>query len=269
MKNMIVILCSLFALQVMAQTQTLFIEPYRLDIASAKTTNLIFPFAVQSVDRGSRDLLVQKARGTENILHVKAGRNDFEPTNLTVITADGKLYSFLVSFAQSPAHFNIIFQEIDSARVRFSDQKNADALQKNAKKVLLQKSMFHHIKAIHGGMQLQLAGLYVAEDIFYFQFALRNGSNINFDSGGMRFSVRDRQESKRRASQENELEPVCRYPDSGSIREKSQREFVVALAKFPWQDHQVLCIHLSEKNGSRDLQLRIPNKRILAAKHIL
>ena len=48
------------------------IEPYSLQIGINKTTNLIFPYEIKSVDRGSRDVLVQKAKGIENVLQVKA-----------------------------------------------------------------------------------------------------------------------------------------------------------------------------------------------------
>src|SRR4051812_37752723 len=71
--------------------QTTIIEPYPLNITLNKTTNLIFPYAIKSVDRGSADVLAQKAKGVENILLVKAGKENFSETNLSVITADGKL----------------------------------------------------------------------------------------------------------------------------------------------------------------------------------
>jgi len=46
-----------------AKFQTTIIEPYPLQITTTKTTNLIFPYAIKSLDRGSLNLLVQKAKG--------------------------------------------------------------------------------------------------------------------------------------------------------------------------------------------------------------
>src|ERR1700743_3117645 len=74
------------------------IQPQLLAVTFAKTTNLIFPYAIKSVDKGSKDLLVQVAKGVENIIQVKAAVQGFEETNLTVITADGKLYSYVVDY---------------------------------------------------------------------------------------------------------------------------------------------------------------------------
>ena len=44
------------------------IESSDLQIGYSKTTSIVFPYAIKSVDRGSEDVLVQKAKGVENIL---------------------------------------------------------------------------------------------------------------------------------------------------------------------------------------------------------
>ena len=85
------------------------IEPYQLAITYFKTSNLVFPYAIKSVDRGSKDILVQKAKGVENVLQVKAGKQGFEETNLTVITADGHLYSYILNYSDNPSALNIRF----------------------------------------------------------------------------------------------------------------------------------------------------------------
>ena len=65
-----------------------------LDITYSKTTSLVFPFSIKGVDRGSKDVLAQKAKGVENVLQLKAARRSFPETNLTIITADGNLHHF-------------------------------------------------------------------------------------------------------------------------------------------------------------------------------
>lgn len=54
-----------------------------------KTSNLVFPDAIVSIDRGSQDIMAQKAFGVENILRVKAVAKSFEETDLSVITKEG------------------------------------------------------------------------------------------------------------------------------------------------------------------------------------
>src|SRR6478752_7349302 len=99
----------LFALKSFAQSGNYsYIPSTHLAITYNKTTNLIFPFSVQCIDRGSKDILVQQPKGTENIVQVKADKPNFTQTNLSVITIDGKLYSFMVDYASQPSQLNII-----------------------------------------------------------------------------------------------------------------------------------------------------------------
>src|SRR5690606_35840587 len=106
------------------------IESFPIAITSNKTTNLIFPYDIRSVDRGSKEVLVQKARGTENILQLKAAQENMKETNLTVITADGKLYSFLLRYASNPKTLNYSFGIRDISEVAFSPGKSNESILK-------------------------------------------------------------------------------------------------------------------------------------------
>ncbi len=124
------------------QVNTTSIEPYPLAIAYDKTTNLVFPYAIKSVDRGSQSVLAQKAKGVENILQIKAGRKGFEETNLTVITAEGKLYCFLLNYAPQPPVLNLSFGTTKpSAQDAFfsSGDHNEGEIQAYSKAVAVEK----------------------------------------------------------------------------------------------------------------------------------
>lgn len=73
-----------------------------LYVSDQKTTHLVFPRAVTYVDLGSTGLIAAKATGSENIVRVKAASAGFGETNMTVLTAGGKLYSFVVNYQRSP-----------------------------------------------------------------------------------------------------------------------------------------------------------------------
>src|SRR5665213_4036989 len=81
-----------------------FIEHYTLAIGYNATTVLIFPASIKPGDKGTSDheFIIQKQPGAENILKLKAARQDFTPSNLHVFTSDGKIYAFDVSFAPNP-----------------------------------------------------------------------------------------------------------------------------------------------------------------------
>src|SRR5580698_1344204 len=108
------------------------IESFPISICCNKTTNLIFSYPIKSVDRGSRVVLAQKANGAENILQVKAARENFQSTNLSVITTDGKLFSFVLSYDKNPAALNISFAKDSSGSLQYS---NKDQIQPSAEKL--------------------------------------------------------------------------------------------------------------------------------------
>lgn len=244
------------------------IEPYHLAIAYFKTTNLIFPYAVKSVDRGSKDVLAQKAKGVENILQIKAGKKDFDETNLTVITADGKLYSYVLNYTDNPPVLNLQFNERDKSRsdamFSFANYNEAQ-IQMDAEHVATKKRTVHGIKDKKYQMKFTLNGLFVRGNVMYYQIKIANRSNIDYDIDQIRFFIRDQKKSKRTATQEIEMKPLFVKNDTATITGQSERILVYALPKFTIPDKKYLAIQLMEGNGGRNLELRIHNRTIVKA----
>lgn len=251
--------------------QTTIIEPYPLKITLNKTTNLIFPFAIKSVDRGSGDVLAQKAKGVENILLVKAGRENFSETNLSVITADGKLYSFILGYINNPTAINISFAtdtnntEVSSLLMPLYNQA---AIQIDAGRVAKEKKKIHGVRDYRFAIQFSLNGIYIKNDVIFFKLEVANNSNINYDVDMLRFFIKDEKKSKRTALQEVEIQPLYAHGDTSTIRGDAKNIIVFALPKFTIPDKKYLSIQLMEKNGGRNLHLFIPNRTIIKAKSL-
>ena len=60
------------------------IESRTLPVTGRKMTNVIFPVDIAAGVRVSKDVLVQKVKGVENVIELKALRRDFPSTNLSV-----------------------------------------------------------------------------------------------------------------------------------------------------------------------------------------
>lgn len=257
--------------QSITSTKATVIEPYPLTITFYKTTNLIFPYAIKSVDRGSADILAQKAKSMENILQLKAGKQNFKETNLTIITADEKFYSYIVNYSDSPSVLNIEFSKDSSeeeTKTFFSSGMNEANIQIKAAKIAGRKRTIHGVKDKKYGMKLQLCGLYINEDVIYYQIELQNRTNINYDIDQFRFFVCDQKKVKRTASQEMEIKPLYIHDDTATVCGQSERVFVFALPKFTIPDNKFLDVQLMEKNGGRNLELKIHNKTIIKANPI-
>lgn len=257
----------------------LFTEPYNLQIATGKTTSLVFPYAIKNVDRGSADLLVQEAKGVDNILQLKAAKENFAETNLTVITSDGNLYSFIVGYDRKPSQLTISFgtdtlSGIDRGKVSQSLSASESATSEasmitTADKLLkIRKSIVHGVRDKYYKMKFSLNGVYIQRNVMYCQIRYKNSSNIDYDVDMLRFYLRDRRRSKRSASQEIELKPLYVTGNTALIHGKTRSQCVVALPKFTIPDAKYLAIEMKEKNGGRNLLLKVHNRHIIQAKVI-
>lgn len=245
------------------------IMPLNLGISSNKTTNLIFPFAIKSVDKGGPQVLVQKAKGVENVLQLKAAKDSFIETNLSVIAGDGLLYSFMLHFSDQPTVLNL---ELANKPMGYQPIAIFTANHDNQKKLLNASEYVSTKKASIGKpsdkaskVEVSLNGLYIREDAMYFQLMLENSSNIAYHVEQLRIFIRDKKKSKRTASQELEQQPLYIYGNATVIHDKSSQVVVVSLPKFTIPDKKELIIQLMEKNGGRNLQLKVKNKALMSA----
>lgn len=248
------------------------IEPFNVGISYDKTINLIFPYSIKSVDRGSADILVQKAAGIENVLQVKAAVQDFQQTNLTVITAEGALYSFSMRYQENPAFLNLKVADLaipSAPIVQFSPEMEYESQLKEIAQRISTKQPFLGKEADKkNDMKITLDGIYIKEDQLYFQFTLENNSLINYDIDQFRLYIRDAKKSKRTASQEVEILPTYSYGNLKRIEGNSKQTIVLAIKKFTIPDKKYLKIELQEQNGGRGLELEVRNKTILKARKI-
>lgn len=252
--------------------QTTIIEAYPIHITTTKTTNLIFPYAIKSVDRGSADVLAQKAKGVENILLVKAGRQNFSETNLSVITADGKLYSFILDYINNPTAINISFSS-DTINAQASGSLkpvyNEGAIQTDAERILKEKKKIRGVRDYRYEVRFALQGIYIKNDVIFFKVEVANNSHINYDVDMLRFFITDEKKSKRTATQEIEIQPRYVKGDTSTIKGYSKNVIVFALAKFTIPEKKYLSVQLMERNGGRNLQLSIRNRTIMKARPLL
>jgi conjugative transposon TraN protein len=250
-----------------------------LEVTYNKTSNLVFPDAITSVDRGSTDILVQKAEGVENILRVKASTKGFEETNLSVITKDGKLYSFLVCFTIKPAYLNVTVGSIRSNNIAnvsiekasfpsSSLQKDATRMGNYAEKARLAGPNLHGLRNGNSKMTLRVNGFYVSEDVMFCRFHLQNGSAIDYEIDGLRFYIRDRKASKRTASQEWELVPLYLLGDTSLVRGQRSETLIAALPKFTIPNGKYLMVEVMERAGGRHLHLKVKRRHVLKAKNL-
>ena len=285
------LLAALFAAaKVMAQsdgaTSRQELTPRTIEVGFTKTVHILFPAPVTYIDIGSLAIIAGKADGAENVVRVKAAVRDFaEETNLTVITEDGGFYTFDARYAENPTTSTI---EIAAAESPVTQSASASETTRadegrvllrevgrerpaTVKRVLsdIYRQNRADVKGIHTrkyGVEVEVRGIYVHNDVIYLHVQIANNTNISFEVDYRRFVVADRKAAKRTAQQQRIIEPLRVCNDPSIVRGHQRQRIVFALPKLTLEEDKILLLEIAEKDGARHQHLEISSKELLGAK---
>ncbi|WP_163394729.1 conjugative transposon protein TraN [Flavobacterium limi] len=255
------------------------IEPYNMQVTYDKTSHLIFPSAIRYVDLGSEHLIASKAEDAENVLRVKSSVKNFEEeTNFSVITDDGRFYSFTVQYNSSPPTLSYdlvnLQKSMDKARgndVLFDELGKTppslaalilQTIYKNNKRIV------KHIASESFGVQFSLKGIYIHNGRYYFHTQLENRTNVSFGIDFISFKVIDKKTARRTAAQLVTLVPLRMFKPLTEIPGKSTDQNVFLLDQFTIADDKLLLVEIFEKNGGRHQTLELENADLVKARLI-
>lgn len=285
------LLAALFAAaKVMAQsdgtTSRQELAPRTIEVGFTKTVHILFPAPVTYIDIGSMAIIAGKADGAENVVRVKAAVRDFaEETNLTVITEDGGFYTFDARYAENPSTSTIEIAAAESPTAQSasaSEPARADEGRvllrevgrerpATVKRVLsdIYRQNRVDVKGIHTrkyGVEVEVRGIYVHNDVIYLHVQIANNTNISFEVDYRRFVVADRKAAKRTAQQQRIIEPLRVCNDPSIVRGHQRQRIVFALPKLTLEEDKILLLEIAEKDGARHQCLEISSKELLGAK---
>ena len=218
------------------------------------TSSLHFPARILHVDRGSQDILAQTIPGNDRVLLLKAGAPHFAPTNLTVITGDGSVYTFELEYADSVQQWS--FELAD---------KQHPSLEMICANLLDNPPSAHGMRAASWDMYARVSGIYSKGDKMFYQLRMENQSPVDYDIDFIRFYVRGRHQGRRTAVQETELIPLYTAGSQEQVHANEMHTFAFAFDKFTIPDGKIFYIEIHEKNGGRHLMLRVRNRHIMKA----
>lgn len=252
------------------------LEPYKMEVTYNKTTHLLFPSPIKYVDLGSENLIANKADDVANVLRVKASTRDFEEeTNFSVVTEDGKFYSFDVFYSSYPDTLNYDLLKLQrtnekdfASDVLFEDMNgSSSSLSTLIMQTLYEnpKRTIKHIGNKSFGIHLLLRGLYVHEGKYYFILHLKNSGNIPYPVDFISFKIVDEKKMKRTVVQDRILSPLRNYSTISKVDEHNEAFDIFLLDQFTLMDGQILEIEVLEKNGGRHLKMQITNEDLVGA----
>lgn len=252
-----------------------------IEVSFNKTTHLIFDLPIRYADRGSEDFIAELPAALTNTLRLKASKKYFKPTNLTVVTTDGKLYHFLVNYADEPKKLRVSFlaknRSLQSSKLskerEISELSEADlhalAYQASTTPINLNK------RNSWLGMKLVITGLYARGDFIFVKYTLTNNSKIIYKIKQISYYLKDKKTPKRASSQEVSLRPIFSYTSPNPLNEplgESQvwrdqtAEKVVVFSKSDFRISATKLFQIEILGEDRDIEVSFPSKLLLKAR---
>ena len=247
---------------------------YEIELSHKQTSHLIFDKKVVEVSAGVDTIIAEQAEGIDNVIKCKSiasGFESFDETSLTIVTEDGNLYPFVITYKESPDVVNYNISNESQVEAIFSDYSLREPEMKNlAKKILKEGTQLRNLGVMENKMVFGLRSIFVHNDVMMFFLDVQNNSQVDYEIDFIKSYVINKRTSKKQAFQTDEKSPIYIYSESVSerIAAKGSYSVVFFFRRFTIPDKHNLFFELFEKNGGRHIKFTVPNKVLLNAKHL-
>lgn len=254
-----------------------------IGINSTKTVHIIFPSSIKEVDAGIPQIITEITPSFTNVLKVKSVVDgQFDESNLTVLTANGDLYSFIVNYQENPEILNISVDKnyladvSASQRFNLSTFRNSDFLlpgvelsenqiRDNFTYILNQKRKLKNIGVKNLDISAFVQNIYMDNSLLYLSILVDNQSGVPYPIDFIKVYVRDVEGPKRQTIQEEEM-PVIQLDQISQIKAGDSQKFVVAIPRITISSDKQLDFEIYERKGGRHLRFPINSKVVSNAK---
>ncbi|MFL1013323.1 DUF4138 domain-containing protein [Flavisericum labens] len=263
MKILIITFCLIFSDALIAQ-QTL----DTIYANDKKHVAMFFPKPIRQGITGSEHYVFTYNREKEQHFGLLQATPGTE-SNLLIITNDGKVYSYILKYADSISKLNYFIQQTESIGnekpiLKTPLVKTSNTNLTETKNSYYMKFCSHLMQAKHKriavkrkeGIALKLLSTTHHKEEVYLVIEIKNNSGIDFEIDYLNV-YRTNGNKKRKASyQKLSIEILDKYKLTEVVLEGKSIRFVYVLPKFVLVDNEKLEIELQELKGSRSLALK-------------
>jgi len=252
-----------------AQAQT----PFILDTIYAndqKNVALFFPEPIRQGITGAENFVFTFNRENQQyfgLLQAKPGKE----SNLLVINENGSIFSYIVRYKKQLPTLNYFIPKsssignekpivADSAKVdkpKAAIDNRTYYYEKFCSYLIDRKQRIGRIKKRNEGIVLSVENIVFDKEELYFVIQIENKSSLDYDLNFLKFSVQTRLKGKKKSLQTLLKEPVFKYNIPLKIKENESARMVYVLPKFSIGNDRRAILELNEKNGGRDIELKV------------
>ncbi len=247
---------------------------YPLNVSDINTVHIIFPSKVMEIDAGNGKVLIQITESFNNVIRVKALTEAMNPTNLTVMTENGGFYSFALNYKDYPDILNIKIDNNAATDKIFTTTYDIDQVVKNnliltqpvlnytdlkayATTAADRKPYLKNIGVQNLGIQATLSAISSAKNLMFYTIKIENKSDLDFTADFVKMYIKDADNVKKQAIQEEELNITETFPSIMTIVSGTELSIVLVTPFRTISEDKVIAIEIYEKNGGRHLRFPI------------
>jgi hypothetical protein len=273
MKNLLLI--SIFlSITALTKAQT----PITLDTIYAndqKNVALFFPEPIRQGITGSDNFVFTYNREKEQffgLLQAKPGKE----SNLLVVNRNGSVFSYIVKYKKQLDRLNYFIPksksignekpiDVDSTTVvklKNTIDNRTFHYNKFCSYLIDRKQRIGRIKKRNEGIVISVENIVFDKEELYFVIQIENKSTLDYDLNFLKLSVETRQKGKKISLQRLYQEPIFKYNLPSKVAENETIRLVYVLSKFSISNDRTTVLELNEKNGERNLKLKISHRFI-------
>jgi len=263
-----------------AQQQTIPLDTIYAN--DTKNVALFFPEPIRQGITGSDNFVFTYNREKEQyfgLLQATPGKE----SNLLVVNRNGSIFSYIVRYKKQLSKLNYFIPlsnsignekpiVTDSTLVESSEELVDNKTyyhQKFCSYLLNRKQRIGRIKKRNESIILNVENIVFDKEELYFVIEIENNSSLDYDLNFLNLSIETRQKGKRKSLQRLYQEPIYKHNLPSKIKENERTRFVYVLPKFSLSDDRRAILELNEKDGERNIEMKLSHRYINNPKLIL
>jgi len=186
-------------------------------------------------------------------------------SNLLVMTQDGGIYSFVVAYKKDLERFTSFIScskklnktpEKEVLDASNPDSEQTKDFEKFCRSLLNRTKQFHQIR-FHKGIRLKATESLYYGDKVYMVYEIKNASAIDYEIDQLQLFKVLGEQAKKSTYQEMPIEPMYQFQFPKKVHQGNSIRFVVVYPKFTLGKYLDLKVVLREKNGSRNIEMKL------------
>lgn len=231
-----------------------------LQISHQGTTTVLFPAAIKELDIGSSEVVCKRVGEKPNCIWIKAVSEHLQPTNITILTSDDRLYVLKVAYSEAPASWVLKVETscallIDWMSRKEKQPEQVEEIQQKDKRPKQRKCAV--VKKAKQGLRATLRDWAYQEGSYAMDWELSNRAAVPFELGRIQYWIVTDNHSKRSATQSVAVPVFAVHLETTAIQQEGKQNILVTVPSFWITKNQYAKIVWMDKKGERFLQVNI------------